>query len=132
MLCEEISLASAEGDCWFLAAAADGEPRLRLVVAQRYAPAGYGFNPGIAFVPGTGVLFAGAGTRLLAYALPGRTRTGHFAYPRRRMRAAPAATVVASVHPAAIRMYDSHCSAPPGLNAYFWPRFTTGSIRSIV
>src|SRR5580658_377100 len=34
--------------------------------------------------------------------------------------------MVASVHPAAMRKYDSHCSAPPGLNAYFWPRFTTG------
>jgi hypothetical protein len=74
VLCEEIGLAGAEGDCWFLAAAAGDEPWPRLVVAQRYAPAGYGFNPGIAFVPGTGVLFAGAGTRLLAYALPGRPR----------------------------------------------------------
>jgi hypothetical protein len=74
VLCEEIGLADAEGDCWFLAAAADGELRPRLVVAQRYAPAGYGFNPGIAFVPATGVLFAGAGTRLLAYALSGRPR----------------------------------------------------------
>ena len=46
--------AGAEGDCWFLAAA---------------SAAGHGFNPGIAFVPGTGVLFAGAGTRLPAYAL---------------------------------------------------------------
>lgn len=53
----------------FLAAAAGGEPRPRLVVAQQYAPAGYRFNPGIAFVPATGMLFTGAGTRL-----PGRPR----------------------------------------------------------
>lgn len=74
VLCEEIGLAGAEGDCWFPNVAAGGEPWPRLVAAQRYAPAGHGLNPGIAFVPGTGVLFAGAGTRLLACALPGRPR----------------------------------------------------------
>jgi hypothetical protein len=73
-LLEEFDLASDEGDCFFLQVTGDDEPWPRLVVAQRYSPAGYGFDPGVAFVPETAVLFVGAGTRLLAYALRGRPR----------------------------------------------------------
>lgn len=40
-----------------------------LVVAQRYAPADYGFYPGILIIPETNVAFVGAGERLLAYDL---------------------------------------------------------------
>src|SRR4051794_33044423 len=41
-----------------------------LVVAQRYGPAGI-FHPGALLVAETGVLFIGAGERLLAYSLDG-------------------------------------------------------------
>jgi hypothetical protein len=41
----------------------------RLVVSQRFSPAGYGFAPGVLLVPATGRLFIGAGTRLLGYHL---------------------------------------------------------------
>jgi hypothetical protein len=74
VLCDEFDLASDEGDHCFLAVAGGGEPWPRLVVAQRYSPSVYGFDPGVAIVPETAVLFAGAGTRLLAYALAGRPR----------------------------------------------------------
>lgn len=40
-----------------------------LIVAQRYAPADFGFYPGIALIPETHIAFIGAGTRLLAYHL---------------------------------------------------------------
>jgi hypothetical protein len=73
VLHDEFDLASDWGDCCFVAVAGGGEPWPRLVVAQRYRP-NYGFNPGIAFVPETAVLFTGAGTRLLAYALLDRPR----------------------------------------------------------
>ena len=38
-------------------------------MAQRYTPAGYGFNPGILVIAETNVAFVGAGERLLAYDL---------------------------------------------------------------
>ncbi len=38
-----------------------------LVVEQRYSPSGYGWNHGVLLVPESGVLFIGAGERLLAY-----------------------------------------------------------------
>lgn len=41
----------------------------RLVVTQRFSPAGHGFRPGVLLVPDTGGLFIGAGTRLLGYRL---------------------------------------------------------------
>jgi hypothetical protein len=72
VLCEEVELSLAEGDSCFLAVTKGDEPRSRLVLAQRYQPSGSGFEPGVAFVPETGVLFAGAGTRLLAYVLSGQ------------------------------------------------------------
>ena len=40
-----------------------------LVIVQRYAPAGYGFIPGVLLVPETHRLFLGAGRRLLGYNL---------------------------------------------------------------
>src|SRR4051812_32462961 len=40
-----------------------------LVVAQRYSPAGLGWEPGVAVVPETLHLFVGAGQRLLCYDL---------------------------------------------------------------
>lgn len=39
----------------------------QLVVTQRFAPAGYGFDPGVLVVPGTDTVFIGAGERLIAY-----------------------------------------------------------------
>jgi hypothetical protein len=39
----------------------------QLVVTQCYEPAGGGFTPGVLIVPSTGVIFIGAGNRLLAY-----------------------------------------------------------------
>jgi hypothetical protein len=39
----------------------------QLVVTQRFAPAGYGFDPGVLIVPDTETIFIGAGERLLAY-----------------------------------------------------------------
>lgn len=40
-----------------------------LVIAQSFSPAGVGFEPGALLVPETGVLFVGAGERVLAYDL---------------------------------------------------------------
>jgi hypothetical protein len=41
---------------------------------QRFSPCSGGFNPGVLLVPETGVLFIGAGDRLLAYKLDGPQR----------------------------------------------------------
>jgi hypothetical protein len=73
-LLDEFDLAGAEGDHCFLAVTRASEPWPSLVVAQRYSPSACGFEPGAAFVPETAVLFAGAGTRLLAYSLDWQTR----------------------------------------------------------
>ena len=73
-LAEEFDLAGDEGDSCFLAVTRGSEPWPGLVVAQRYSPSAGGFEPGVAFVPETGVLFVGAGTRLLAYSLRDRPR----------------------------------------------------------
>jgi hypothetical protein len=69
VLLDEFDLAGDEGDPCFLAVTRGSEPWPCLVVAQRYSPTGWGFEPGVAFIPETAVLFAGAGTRLLAYSL---------------------------------------------------------------
>jgi hypothetical protein len=74
VLLDEFDLAGGEGDSCFLALTRGDEPWPRLVVAQRYSPSGAGFEPGTAFVPETAVLFAGAGTRLIAYQLHDRPR----------------------------------------------------------
>src|SRR4051812_15741233 len=72
-LAEEFGLDSAEGEARFVAVAtAHDWPSL--VVAQRFEPCVAGFDPGVLLVPETGVLFVGAGTRLLAYRLDGPER----------------------------------------------------------
>lgn len=48
-------------------AVGDGARPPRLVVTQRFAPAGSGFAPGVLLVPEHQQLFLGAGTRLLGY-----------------------------------------------------------------
>jgi hypothetical protein len=45
----------------------DGQENWPLLVTQRYSPSGSGFEPGVLLVPETGMLFIGAGTRLLGY-----------------------------------------------------------------
>ena len=40
-----------------------------LIVVQTYAPAGYGWYPGVLLIPETDILFFGAGERVLAYNL---------------------------------------------------------------
>jgi hypothetical protein len=96
-LCDEFDLASSEGDCYFVAVTRDEEPWPRLAVAERYQPCGPGFSPGVAFVPETAVLFVGAGTRLLAYALSGRPE-------RLWVDATNAGFWQWSVHPSAVLM----------------------------
>jgi hypothetical protein len=74
-LAEEFALDDAyRGRQCFLAVARAGEDWPLLVVAQRYEPAGYGFEPGTLVVPETRRLFLGAGTRLLGYDLTTPTR----------------------------------------------------------
>lgn len=50
----------------------------------------------------------------------------------RRMRPAPAATVVASSQPLPMRMIATHCMTPDGPYARSWPRSTSGKRRSRV
>lgn len=57
---------------FFLALHAVGREWPDLVVTQEFAPAGYGFHPGVLLVPETSQLFIGAGERLLAF----ESRTG--------------------------------------------------------
>ena len=45
-----------------------------LVVGQQFSPSVPGFEPGVLIVPETGVVFVGAGERLLAYDLTGSAR----------------------------------------------------------
>jgi hypothetical protein len=58
----------AGDDCvgHFSVAVDDGRTR-PLLVTQRYSPASPGFEPGVLLVPETGMVFIGAGTRLLGY-----------------------------------------------------------------
>lgn len=70
---EEFDLRESGGNLCFVGIQSDtGWPFL--VIAQRYSPAGYGFNPGVQLVEETGVLFIGAGERLLAYDLRSAVR----------------------------------------------------------
>lgn len=71
-LVEELDLKRHEGVLSFAGVKRGGEwPDL--VVAQRFSPAGFGFCPGATLVPETGVLFLGAGERLLAYDVESET-----------------------------------------------------------
>lgn len=67
-LVEEFDLTSDKGHFSYIAVQnSNGWPFL--VIAQRYSPAGYGFDPGALLVPESKTLFVGAGDRLLAYDL---------------------------------------------------------------
>lgn len=71
---EEFDMKSADGDFCFLSAQKVGADWADLIVVQRFAPDVGGFDPGIAFLPETAILFIGAGRRILAYDLSGPTR----------------------------------------------------------
>jgi hypothetical protein len=64
-LVDEMGLSTSDGRLAFLAIALRNESPF-LVVAQRYKPWGFGFNPGALLIAETNLLFIGAGTRLLA------------------------------------------------------------------
>jgi hypothetical protein len=66
-LVEEIDLTGRGGLC-FLAVQRNSDWPF-LVVAQRYSPSEAGFWPGALLVPETGLVFIGAGERVLAYQL---------------------------------------------------------------
>jgi hypothetical protein len=67
-LVDEVDLSRPNGKTCFLAVR-QGAAWPSLVVALRYSPAVAGFHPGALVVPETGLLFVGAGVRLLAYQL---------------------------------------------------------------
>jgi hypothetical protein len=67
-LAEEFDLRNPDGAfCFVSLAIASGWPLL--TVAQRYSPAGPGFEPGALFVSESKTLFIGTGERLLAYSI---------------------------------------------------------------
>lgn len=67
-LVDELDIRNPKGEnCFVSVSHGTGWPFL--VVAQRYYPAGYGFNPGALLTCDTDILFVGAGERLLAYDL---------------------------------------------------------------
>ena len=68
-LLEQFDMKASEGDFSFVSAGHVEGDWPELVVAQRFSPAQGGFDPGIAFLPDSHLLFVGAGTRLLAYDL---------------------------------------------------------------
>jgi hypothetical protein len=68
MLAEEFDLEKPDGEACMIAVGRDADWPF-LVVGQRFEPCVAGFNPGMLLLPGTQVLFIGAGTRLLAYSL---------------------------------------------------------------
>ena len=73
VLVEEFDVEEAGGDACMIAVTTTGDwPSL--VVAQRYQGSEAGFHPGVLIVPESGVLFVGAGERLLAYNVAGPTR----------------------------------------------------------
>ncbi|WP_433200247.1 hypothetical protein ACQP00_28420 [Dactylosporangium sp. CS-047395] len=63
----------AQTDGFSLVAVRDEGDWPRLVVTQRYSPAGGGFAPGVLLVPKRRQVFIGAGSRLLAYEARGGT-----------------------------------------------------------
>jgi hypothetical protein len=66
---EEFDLAGPEQGQWCFIGVRKDSGWPFLTVAQRFWPAGAGFNPGALVVPETSLLFIGAGERLLAYDL---------------------------------------------------------------
>ncbi len=75
-LVDEFELKKSKGAHCFCGVGTGPVPDL--VLAQSYYPDG-GFNPGYLFVPETGLLFAGAGERLLCYdiSVPARLWEDH-------------------------------------------------------
>lgn len=77
-LADELGMDAAGGDddetCFVAVARGDGRGWPFLVVAQRYSPAGHGFNPGVLIIPETQRMFVGAGARLLLYDLEAPAR----------------------------------------------------------
>ena len=73
MLRSSISTAP-DGETCFVAVGPAGCDWPTLVIAQRFSPAGGGFDLGVLVVPETRVVFIGAGTRILAYSLHGPRR----------------------------------------------------------
>lgn len=73
-LVDQFDMRSTEGDLCFVGAGPVESDWPDLLVAQRFAPAQGGFDPGVAFLPESQLLFIGAGTRLLAYDLKGLAR----------------------------------------------------------
>ena len=69
VLSEEFTVADEVGSAICFVCVGKGPNWPFLVVVQRYAPAGFGFIPGILLVPETNRLFVGAGCRLLLYDL---------------------------------------------------------------
>ncbi len=73
VLIEEFGIEGSDGDACMVAVTTSGDwPSL--VVAQRFQGSEAGFHPGVLLVPEAGVLFVGAGERLLAYDLTGPAR----------------------------------------------------------
>jgi hypothetical protein len=68
ILVDEIDIRNSEGKNCFVSIGRNNDWPF-LVVAQRYAPFGCGFNPGTLLIPETNMLFVGAGERLLCYDL---------------------------------------------------------------
>src|SRR5881628_1414879 len=68
-LVEQFEITETEEALCFVAVSSMSDDWPRLVVAQSYWPAGYGFNPGVLVAEDTHTLFIGAGTRVLAYRL---------------------------------------------------------------
>jgi len=69
VLAEEFDLDATAGSLCFFAVGERAGDWPSLVVAQRYDPSGWGFNPGLLIVRETDIVFIGAGTRVLAYKL---------------------------------------------------------------
>ena len=73
VLVEEFDLDNPDCSVCFVGLQRDSETPF-LVVAQSYSPSEFGFDPGVQLIEETGVLFVGAGERLLAYDLERATR----------------------------------------------------------
>lgn len=70
LLCDEFDIKGSQGRFWFLGVGRNDHTWPCVVIAQRFETERWsGFNPGAHIVPNTAILFAGAGTRLLAYDL---------------------------------------------------------------
>lgn len=73
VLVEEFDLDNPDCSVCFVGLQRDSETPF-LVLTQSYSPSEFGFDPGVQLIEETGVLFVGAGERLLAYDLERATR----------------------------------------------------------